>query len=227
MTTLRLVAEEVSRYLVDQETDYEFTHWTEADILDYTRDAARVLAMNLKNSFTTNKVVELQPGALQTLPAGCSEFVSVVGNVDKHGNLTDTVGKTSMKWQQTLSRPVCQRSGNGTGYKVTSWQFDVTNLNAFYVQPPVPPGQSPEVMIACFGIPPVESLDDELPIPDHLIPILKEFVMYYAYGRDTESVPARQYAEMHWKNGVMLLSSEKQAPAALLTEAGVPSGRRQ
>lgn len=225
MTTLRQVAEEISRYLVDQEEDYEFTHWTEVDILDYCRDAARIVAMNLKASFTTNKVMDLKPGSLQTLPAGCSEFVSVVGNVDKYGVLIDTVGRTSFRAQQTLHRPLCVRSDAGPGYRVSSWQFDVSNLSAFYLQPPVPAGIKARIMIACYGIPTIRSLDDELPIPDSLIPILKEFILYYAYGRDTESVPARQYADMHWKNGVTLLSGEKQAMAVQLSVASIPAAR--
>lgn len=225
MSTLRVIAAEISRYLVDQEPDYEFTHWTEEDILDFSRDALRITAMNLKGMFTTNKVVDLQPGALQTLPAGCTEFVSVIGNVDKHGVLTDIVGRTSLRATQMIHRPVCLRSDAGPGYRVASWQFDLSNMHSFYVQPPVPANVRAKVMIACYGVPRVLSLDDELPVPDHLIPILKEFILYYAYGRDTESVPARQYADMHWKNGVALLGAERQSPAVAVVQTNVAAAR--
>lgn len=225
MTTLRVIAEEISRYLVDHEEDYEFTHWTEDDILDYSRDALRIVAMNLKAAFTANKVVDLQPGTLQTLPMGCAEFVSVVGNVDKHGVLTDTVGRTSLRATQMLHRPVCQRSDAGPGYRVSSWQYDLSSLASFYVQPPVPNNAKAKVMIVCYGVPRLLSLDDELAVPEHLIPILKEFILYYAYGRDTESVPARQYAELHWKNGVALLGAERQSPAVATVQTNVAAAR--
>ena len=36
---LRTIVEEVSRYLVDQEPDFEFAHWSEQDVLTYLQDA--------------------------------------------------------------------------------------------------------------------------------------------------------------------------------------------
>lgn len=220
MTKLRTVVEEVSTYLVDQEECFEFTHWSEDEVLTYLQDAVRIVALNLKHLFTVDKVVELRPGSYQKLGAGCSELRGVTGSVDRHGQLTSSAHRTSLRASQTINRPVCQPS---TGYKVASYQLDSGNLQGFYVEPPVPATGTYRVMVSCYHVPTFVSLDEELPIPDAGIPVLKEFMLYYAWGRDTESVAAREHRDKHWANGVMLIGTYKTNPTMVPTVAQQPA----
>lgn len=211
MTTLRTVVEEISKYLVDQEPDFEFEHWSEEELVTYARDAARILALNFKSDYVRRKVITLQPGAKQTLPRGCDRFVSAEGQVGKDGVTLSLLRRTSTGALGTLRVPACSPS-KGQKYLVGSWQFDLTDQRSFYVEPPVPRGETVRLAIACFGTPQVEGLDEELDIPDHQLPILKELMMYYAYGVDTEGVPNRQYMEAHWNNAVALIGAERGVP---------------
>ena len=211
MTTLRTVVDEISKYLVDQEPGFEFEHWTEEELVTYARDAARILALNFKSDFVRRKVVTLQQGAKQTLPAGCDRFVTADGQVGKDGAITSMIRRTSTGAIGTLRVPSCPAPKGGR-FRVSSWQFDPTDQRSFYVDPPVPRGETVRLAISCFGPPQVEGLDEKLDIPEHQIPILKELMMYYAYGVDTESVPNRQYMEAHWNNAVALIGAERSVP---------------
>lgn len=210
MAIARRIVEEISKYLVDQEPDFEFEHWSEAEILTYLRDAINIVSMNLKSMFTNTVPMRLSPGSLQRLPAGCSQLVSVLGMKNRDGSIRLTARRTSTRNVGLLKREPCSTGGNDpANYRVDEYQIDTSDLRSFIVSPPVPEGSSAEVYISCFGPPTLNSLDDELAIPDHLIPIIKEFMLYYAYGVDTESVTTRDYADRHWKNGVTLLAAEK------------------
>ena len=221
MTTVRTVVEEVSTYLVDQEPEFEFTHWSEVEILTYLQDALRILAMNAKHLFVSDKVITLRPGENQTLAAGCDELRSVQGNVDRHGNLTTSTRRTSLRAAQTINRPMCGASEEG--YRVGTYQMDPGNPKTFNVQPPVPTRGTHRVLVSCYGVPLIRSVEEELPVPDTVIPIVKEFMMYYAYGQDTESVPAREYQRTHWSNGAALLAAYKTNPTAILTVPQTPA----
>ena len=213
MTLLRTVVEEISTYLVDQEPEFEFEHWTEAELVTYARDAARILALNFKSDYVARKVVTLQPGGKQTLPPGCDKFVSLDGMVGKDGAVIGAARRTSTGSIGTLRVPACAPT-KGAKYQLTSWQFDLSDQRSFFVDPPVPPREQVRVAIRCFGPPAIEGLDVELPIPDYQIPILKELMLYYAYGVDTESVPARQYMDTHWRNAAALIAAERGIPVA-------------
>ena len=211
MTTLRTVVDEISTYLVDQEPGFEFEHWTEEELVTYARDAARIIALNFKSDYVRRKVITLQQGAKQTLPSGCERFVTADGQVGKDGAITSMLRRTSTGSLGTLRVPACP-TPKGQKFRVSSWQFDLTDQRSFYVDPPVPPGETVRLAISCFAPPRVEGLDEELDIPEHQIPILKELMMYYAYSVDTESVPNRQFMEFHWNHAVALIAAERGVP---------------
>ncbi len=220
MAKLREVVEQVSTYLVDQEECFEFTHWSEDEVLTYLQDAVRILALNLKHLFTVDKVVTLQPGSYQKLGAGCSELRGITGSVDRNGQLTSFAHRTSLRAATTINRPVCQSRG---GWKISSYQLDAGNLQGFYVSPPVPDTGTYRIMVSCYDVPTFVSLDEELPLPEETIPILKEFMLYYAWGRDLESVTTREHRDKHWANGVALMGAYKANPTMVPTVAQQPA----
>ena len=222
MPTLREVVVEVSRYLVDQEPEFEFTHWEEQDVLTYLQDALRILAINLKYLFVSDKIIDLKPGAYQQTGDGCSDLRAVLGSVDRHGALISGARRTSLRASQALNRPICAVSGDG-GYKLTNFQLDPGNPKTFYVQPPVPRRGRHRALVSCFSVPKLRSLDQELSVGDEYIPIIKEFMLYYAYGRDTESVPARDYQKTHWDRGVLLLGAAKTTQVVVTAVAQTPA----
>ena len=90
MTTYRHIVEEVSEYLVDQEENFEFMHWSEDEVRTYLQDALRILALNAKHLFVHERLVALKAGAFQSLGPGC-ELQSVRGVVNRRGELVSTM----------------------------------------------------------------------------------------------------------------------------------------
>lgn len=220
MTTYRSLVQEVSEYLVDQEAGFEFTHWSEDELTAYLQDAISIVAMNLKHLFVRERDVELTPGSQQRLGQGC-EMRSVLGTVDRNGKLLGFARRTSHQAATLLSRPECSPSRSPRGYQVRSYHLDPGNPDTFYVTPPAQAGT--RVKVACFSTPRVRSLDEEVAVPFELIPVVKEFMMYYAYGQDTESVPARDYQKTHWSNGVALLAAARENRALVADVASHPA----
>ena len=218
MTTYRDIVTDVSTYLVDQERNFEFTHWSEAELKTYLQDAIRVVAMNAREFFVRESTVQLSPGTRQVLGEGCS-LSSVVGLVDKYGNVKAPMRRTSHRAATTLARPVCAASGP---YTPRTYSIDTADARSFYVQPPVPQDGSYELQVNCYAAPSVDSLDQAAEVPGDLVPIIKEFMLYYAYTQDTESVPAREFGATHWQNGVTLLAAYVSRPALAKVMAQMP-----
>lgn len=220
MTTYRQIVNEISAYLVDQEPEYEFTHWSEDEVRTYLQDALRILAMNAKRLFVSRKIITLQPGAHQTLDPGCAELHSVLGAVNRRGEVVAPMRRASYRAATSIARPTCAGAG---GYRPTTYSVDSGDARSFVISPPAPAGGREKVAVMCFAPPVIHHLDEEYPAPDDTIPIVKELMMYYAYGQDTESVPARDYQKTHWTNGVSLLGAYVGRPALQTTVAQTPS----
>lgn len=218
---LRLIVEEVSQYLVDQEPDFEFAHWSEPEVLTYLQDAVRILAVNLKHLFTADKTISLRPGSRQKLGPGCKEIRQVIGSVNRSGDLISSARRTSLRASQTINRPHCP--SGASPYRITSFRLDAGDLTSFYVDPPVPATGNYKALISCYDVPRFNGLDDELNLPDETIPVLKEFMLYYAYGRDMESVTTREHRDRHWNNGVALLTAYKANPTMVPTVPTQPA----
>lgn len=206
MTTYRSIVREVSEYLVDQEPEFEFTHWSEDELMAYLQDALSIIAMNLKRLFIRERDVELVEGAMQRVGDGC-ELQSVLGTVDRNGHLIGFARRSSHRAATQVGRPLCVPSRSPRGYTVRSYHLDPGNPDVFYVEPPAPAGA--RMKVSCFTAPRINSLDEEVAVPLELVPLLKEFMLYYAYGQDTESVPARAFQEVHWNHAVALLEAAR------------------
>lgn len=206
-------ADSIARRLVDAEDGYEFTHWTETDVIDAIRYAVGIVAMNRKGEFTREVDVLLRPGVQQRLGEGCKEMVGLVGTIDSRGEVVAPAVQTAYKSSTMLHRPICQSTRSDGHYVVRSWQRNLADTNGFSVQPPVPRGVDVRVRALCFSVPPVRSMDDELGVAEQHLPILSELVMYYAYSRDIESVASRDRATHHWRVAVELMRMEVMTPA--------------
>lgn len=210
MTTVGILATEISDYLVDQEPGFEFEHWSERAVLTYIRDALRILVLNFKGEFTKTRRIQLQPGVRQVLPADCDEFVRASAQVDTRGKSVSYLRRASSATIGVLDSTACPPGR--AGYRARTYQYDSSNKREFIVEPPVPEGAVFWLEIQCVQVPAVDSFDSVLELPAHLIPALKELVLYYAYGVDQESVTARAYSDAHWKNAAALISVERATP---------------
>lgn len=205
MIRARSLIDSVSVYLRDHEEGYEFTHWTERELAHFLELAMELVSSVRPSMFTTRIEVSLVPGAIQSVPETCSEFVSVLGQKDSDGAITP-IRKSSSKMALSLNFPLCYATTKGD-YVVSAWRYDEDDAKTIYVDPPVPVGSSAKLVLSCYNVPDIESADATIKLPSQWKPALFELMLYYAYGVDIESVPNRDRSAVHWNNAVTIMAA--------------------
>lgn len=220
MLHARTLIDEVTTYLLDDgetmgyDSSYRNEHWREEELLTYFRLAVSIVASMQRDKFVKRVSVPLVSGAVQTIPEQCRESVKVLGQTDDTGKIVSFPRKTPTSAMHLYGKVGCRdctASVSADNYRVNSWQYDEDDPNTLYVEPPVPDGANATLEITCFVPPTVSDADDSVDLGDQLRPAVFELMLYYAYGRDTESVPARDRSAMHWNNAVSLLGGDIQA----------------
>lgn len=183
------LVEEAARFVADYEPDYEFTRWTEQNWFDAFRYALSMLVLVRPGEFTQTHRVKLQPGSRQTLPSGCDRMLSTVDPLRevKRENLGLMAG-----------RPDCTPEFKGE-YKPTSYSFDKHDHRAFYVHPDVPDAADAHMTIACSFTPWPEHEQQDVDVDNRYRSVVLDFMLWYAFGFDTESVPSRNRAQAHFE----------------------------
>lgn len=205
MIRSRTLIDDVSEYLRDNEVGYEFTHWTERELASFLNRAVSLVSSVRPSLFTTRITVPLVAGTVQAVPDTCEDFVSVLGQAEADGSITQ-VRNTSSKMGIGLNFPICSANTDGT-YKLSAWRYDSDDANTIFVDPPVPAGITGSMVINCYNVPTIDSADAILRIPSQWQPAIFELMLYYAYGVDIESVPNRDRSSTHWNNAVTIMSA--------------------
>lgn len=215
MISPRALVEEVSNYLVDQDPDFPFEHWTEDDLLHYFRLAVEIVANAQREKFIKRTSMPLVAGSLQTVPEACHDVSSVLGQADSKGRVKSFPRQTSKNALHLVGKigcKDCHAEASSSDYTMDSWSYDPNDNNILYVDPPVPDGVTGTLELMCFSPPKIDSIDSDVDLGSQLRPVIFELMLYYAWGVDTESVPSRDRSAVHWNNAFTLLGMEaKQA----------------
>lgn len=227
MISARQLVNDVSAYLVDQDPDAPFTHWSEQDLLTYFRLAVEIVASTQKDRFTKRTTMRLVPGTAQEVPTACHDMVDVLGQIGDSGTIDVFPRRTSTAGLHALGSVGCSGCrGTKTGrYKLDSWQYSEANPNILYVYPPVPEGETVEIELTCFIPPTVDTLDSEVDLGLHMRPIIFHFMLHYGYGVDAESVPSRDRSTAHWNQAMQLLGNDSSALRNRYTATQLPELR--
>ncbi|WP_346779496.1 DUF6682 family protein [Burkholderia sp. Ac-20345] len=209
---VRDVVREVAALLNDDEEGFEFTHWTESDLVEYANDAAIQITQWRVSEFSKPHTIDLVAGARQTLPADALAFYRVAGTVDRYGrtigqpSATDVAAtRIAANWFESLA---CRRS---TGdYVVRSFSFDSDDQTSFYVDPPVPPGKKVQAVVVYASVPDRAEVDGALSVPPIYHNAVIEWMLYRAYGKDTESATdAMRSTEHHTTFNNMMAAAQQ------------------
>lgn len=220
----RELVAEVSKYLVDQEPGFEFTMVSEDELASYLRMAVQLFASHNKELFQNRHEVKLVPGAIQELPYECEEMNDVYGVRGADGEIDTQIRRTDLRLAQAVRRPVCRVSVEGE-YKLDSYQYDPSNPRVIHVDPPIPADVDATLIVTCYGVPEVTNLEEAIMVPSSARPILFEFMLYYAYGVDSESVPARDRSNTHFQNGLTLMGIGQNKSANRYAYTRIPEAR--
>lgn len=215
MISARQLVQEVSTYLVDQDPDAPYEHWSEDDLLSYFRLAVEMVASTQKDKFMKRVSMPLVEGVVQTPPERCYDMTAVLGQVDANGQLTIFPRRTALSGMHLRGKVGCvdcqSRTVSPVDYVVESWGYDPANPDVIYVEPPVPAGANATLELKCFVPPTVDNLDSVVDLGAQVRPAIFELMLYYAYGVDTESVPSRDRSASHLNTAFSLLGLDSRS----------------
>lgn len=196
---------DLSEYLSDQELDYEYSHWTESELMKYTVLALGIVVSHNKWLFTKRTRVMLRPGDMNEIPPPCE------GLADR--TVTDATGwliRPRTEPHYPVDYPVrCISNTSNRPYAPRSVYINPDYPNQIQIDPPVPAGTEYPVYVNCFIPPKITGMDSDIDLPVGLWPAVFEFMLYYAWGVDIESAPSKERSEYHYKHGFEIMALQK------------------
>lgn len=188
--------DEAARFMADFDPDCPFVRWSEQNWFDAFRYALSLVAAYRPNDFSESHSITLVPGARQTLPSGCDKMLSTV----------DPIRKTSRKTLGLVKgRPCCDHDVSSDNYEPNSFQTVSGDDRAIYLDPPAPDDVSGTLDVVCQSTPQPDSIDEDVRVQGWLRAPILDFMLWYAFGYDTEAVPSRDRAKEHYEAAVAAL----------------------
>lgn len=206
--------------------------WTVSELADYLTGGIAMMASLKPTLFTVFVPIRLAAGAVQSVPGGYTELIDVLFNLNSDGSQGERITAGSFSAARAFGRPSCTNTRSGL-YEVRTFTMHPENDTFFYVDPPVP-YQSP--------MPAVEALVQLAPAvitaatdavimgnttPETYREPLKDWMLYRAWSKDTESSESFQKAQAHYKAFMQFLGvppRDKDAVPVGAGKQGVTSG---
>ena len=159
--------------------------------------------------FRTIVTLPLGAGAQQKVPEYIETIEDLVFNVNADGSLGAPILPGNFSLERTYGKGVCPPAGD---YAVRSFSALPSSDAFFYVDPPVPPGQTIRVQAAATVLPQVITTANtpiEFPSGSPLTyrNHLKDWMLYRAFAKDTESQTSMALSQAHFKAFYTALST--------------------
>lgn len=211
--------------------DAAYERWTQAVLLDYATEALRTAYALRPDGFIERRVLQLVPGIAQKAPQEVAQLLTVDMNVTRLPN-GDYIEQQAVVSQDPASLrltatvafpPGCFNtpSVDCASYNVRAAQVSGADPRAFFVFPAVPFGCSPEVTATVIAVPTLEALQPDtcLQVKSEAEAAIVEWVLYRAFGTDTESAFSAEASQRHLRNFYALLDSGLRAASRVNADA--------
>lgn len=208
---------EISRLLNDQEENYEFLRWSEAELQEYVNDGIAQVAMLKPDAFSKSIDVPLKAGYLQELPKEMTQLIDVLGSKNESGCMSAKPLKND-KNLFDVSRnyfSFCNKGKSRGNYEVKGYSVDPNNPHTIFVNPPVPAGEEASLTVYGVVLPDGDSPD----IPKKYHNAVIEWALYRAFGKDLESAADNQLSQQHLQHFYSILQLSQQAEDRLHEQA--------
>jgi len=218
--------------LNDLEPGNEHVRWTLPELAEYLTGAIAQVAALKPTLYTSFVPLRLAGGSVQSVPAAYSELVDVLYNLNADGSQGEFVSQSSLSAARALGRPSCAITRNG-GYGVRSYSVHPENDTYFYVDPPVPnvsplPAVWALVRLAPNKITgPTDAVIMANTTPETYREALKDWMLYRAFAKDSESSDSFQKSQAHYKAFMQYVGSpprDKDAVPVAATTRETASG---
>lgn len=208
-----------ARYLLN-DTDPSLRRWEDEELILWTDDAQRAVAVARPDSSPSQRVVTLAAGTKQDTPADCFKLMDVVRNVASDGV---TPGRAIRLIEREVLDQFDPSWHAGTKKsEVRHFTVDDRAPNTYFVYPPALAGTKIEVLLSQKPAT-VDALTDDLALADMYFDPMVDWVMYRAYGKDTEftSNPAQQAMYLSsFANKLGIKLTKDNAYSAIVNRAG-------
>lgn len=201
--------------LNDLEVGNEHVRWTLLELLGYITEAIDTVAALRPELLATSVVVPLAVGAVQRVPATIAKLLDVSANVDSGGGFISPITKANYNLTRHFRDERCTV---GNGSEASSFRLDPNDPRVFYVQPPA--GNFPQQYVRLLGQArtlAVTSVNDDLEFTGGDIATyfsaIKDWALYCAFMKDTESSSSLQRAQIHQKAFYQFMNAKAQMDA--------------
>lgn len=185
-----VVIEPVAIVLNDEGHD----DWTEPELLHWTNDAMRAIALVKPGAFAKREKWQLVAGFKQSLPAGALQILGPLYNMGADGN---TPGRAILLGDREIKDRFepSWRSANGAT-TIREYFYDVAREpKVFEVSPPAGAATPPYVEATLAVVPAeIDGAEEDLPCDDIYIPAAIQWVIGCAFSKDEEQTPNFQRA---------------------------------
>lgn len=189
--------------LNDLEPGNEHVRWTPAELATYLTEAISIVASLKPTLFYSYVPMQLAVGAVQTMPGMYAELVDIPYNLNADGTPGERIVAASFSVARALGRPSSPRTRDGQ-YVVRSFTVHPENDTFFYVDPAVPPVvPMPHVMLLVQLAPNVVTAATDEVVMSNTVPelyqaALKDWMLYRAFAKDSESSDSFQKSQAHY-----------------------------
>lgn len=182
----------------------EHVRWTVLELADYLTGGIAMMTALKPTLFQSFQSIRLAPGAVQSVPGQYSELIDVLYNLNQDGTQGELVTKGSFTAARALGRSSCALTRSGD-YEVRSFTIHPDNDRYFFVDPPIPDLSPRPSVWALVQLAPVviTAATDAVPManasPEVYREALKDWMLYRAFAKDTESSESFQKSQAHYK----------------------------
>lgn len=190
MASVRQIITQISDRLVDQEEGYEFTTWTQPQLLNAFNWSLQFIARQDKEPFTSWSRVEIPPDGIIELGADCEEVRGVGGLYDPNGNYVSDLDMITPLLSSLRRVPFC----GGKDWRPGGVErYGDRSLRVW----PGPQTEGYELQVRCMSVPQADDFDADVDVPTSLLSVVQELMLYYGHMYDIEAVPSRDRAAKH------------------------------
>ncbi|WP_372237303.1 DUF6682 family protein [Burkholderia sp. SRS-W-2-2016] len=218
--TVGSLVDEVAQLLNDAEPDYQNIRWTRIELVEYANDASAQIAMLRPDLFEQTETIDLKPGDRQTLPDGALVW-RVEGTLNSRDELIGrpfrgdaTAARVASLWFDALAcRDACGpfTASPPKPYAISSYVFDPDGPSMFYVDPPVPAGQSVRAVVSLSRVPTRADEDSDVPVDGRFHNAVIEFMLYRAFSKDEDSQTSLARSNGHKTHFYEMIGLSKRA----------------
>jgi len=204
--------------LNDLEPGHEYTRFPQDELIEYLNEGLAQLAVLKPTLFRTIITLPLGAGAQQKVPENVESIEDLTFNLNADDSLGPAILPGNYALERTYGKGVCPSAGD---YVVRSYIALPTTGAFFFVDPPVPPGQTIRVQAVVTVAPQViTTANTPVDLPN-ASPLtyrnhLKDWMLYRAFAKDTESQTSATLSQAHFKAFYTALGTPQR------NEQGVP-----